>query len=204
MKKRFIFGTVLSFFFIFVAGCSHSNEEQATISANVDSAYTNTFKDLDLGILYDFNLKLPNADKSWVNLWVEKYQDGEMEVEPITELSYGNSPNKVEEGHLGFGMINPDTKDPLVFLYGPSVRSHPSIMKKEPNTDVITSWDYAIGDEKVELELGETKTLAVYRESKGNSMRTVELQDEDSVKKMIEEDGMVLLLKIKVEERIID
>lgn len=175
MKKRLIFSAVLSSILIFVLACSNSNEEQATISANGDSAYATTFKDLHLGILYDFNLKLPNANTNWVNLWVERYHDGKQETEPIAELSYGNSPNKVEEGHLGFGMINPNTEDPLVFLYGPNVKSHPSIIKKESESGILSSWDYAIGDEKVGLAFGETKILAVYRESKGNSMRTVDL-----------------------------
>jgi len=55
----------------------------------------NTFEDLNLGILFDFDFTLPNADNSWVNLWVERYIDGEKESQRLTQLSYGNSPNEV-------------------------------------------------------------------------------------------------------------
>ena len=160
----------------------------------------NTFEDLNLGILFDFDFTLPNADKSWVNLWVDRYIDGEKESQPLTQLSYGNSPNEVEEGHLGFGMINPNSEDTLVFLYGPAVSTHPSIIERESMTDVSSSWDYAIGNEKVDLDIGETKILAAYRETESNSIRTIDLQDEDSVNEMIKQDNMVLLLKVKIEE----
>jgi len=107
---------------------------------------------------------------------------------------------KFEKGHLGFGMINPNSEDTLVFLYGPAVRNHPSIIEKNPKTDIFSSWEYAIGNEEVELEIGETKILAVYRETESNSIRTVDLQDEDSVNEMIKQDNMVLILKVKIEE----
>ncbi|WP_332699430.1 hypothetical protein [Halalkalibacter lacteus] len=173
----------------------------ATISVNTDSEYVNTFEDLNLGILFDFDFKLPNADKSWVNLWVERYNDGEKESQPLTQLSYGNSPNEVDEGHLGFGMINPNSEDTLVFLYGPAVRTQPSIIEKKTKTDIFSSWDYAIGNEEVELEIGETKILAAYRETESNSISTVDLQDEESVNRMIKQDNIVLLLKVKIEEK---
>lgn len=162
----------------------------------------NTFEDLNLGILFDFDFTLPNADKSWVNLWVERYIDGKKESQPLTQLSYGNSPNEVEQGHLGFGMINPNLEDTLVFLYGPAVRKYPAIIEREPKTDVSSSWDYAIGNEEVELDIGETKILAAYWETESNSIRTVDLQDEDSVNEMIKQVNMVLLLKVKIEKNL--
>lgn len=198
-KKYFIASLLL--ILIVVSGCANSNKENVTISVNADSEYVSTFEDLNLGILFDFNFKLPNADKSWVNLWVERYNDGEKESQPLTQLSYGNSPNKKEEGHLGFGIINPNDKDTLVFLYGPSVRANPSIIEKQTKSSNFINWDYGIGNEDVELELGETKILAVYRETASDSIRTVDLQDEESVNQMIQQDDLVLLLKIKVEER---
>jgi hypothetical protein len=60
--------------FIFSAGCSskiRNNKKIAYISLNTDSEYVNTFIELQLGTLFDFNLKLTDADKSWVNIWVE-------------------------------------------------------------------------------------------------------------------------------------
>lgn len=128
IKNNFIFSSILLFFLILSSGCTNSSGNIATISVNSDSKYVNTFEDLNLGILFDFHFKLPNAEKSWVNLWVERYKDGKKETQPLTQLSYGNSPNKVDEGQLGFGMINPYSEDTLVFLYGPGVRTQPSII----------------------------------------------------------------------------
>ncbi|RDW20855.1 hypothetical protein CWR48_04415 [Oceanobacillus arenosus] len=201
IKNYFMFSTILFFFLVLSSGCTNSSDNIVTISVNSDSEYVNTFEDLNLGVLYDFDFKLPNADKSWVNLWVERYYYGKKESKPLTHLSYGNSPNEVDEGHLGFGMINPNSEDTLVFVYGPGVSTQPSIIEDESKTDIISSWDYAIGNEEIELELGETKILAVYRETEGNSISTIDLQDEESVNRMIKEDAMVLLLKIKIEEK---
>ncbi|MFZ3579741.1 hypothetical protein [Virgibacillus sp. DJP39] len=134
-----------------------------------------------------------------VNLWVESYKDGKKDSQPLTQLSYGNSPKEVSEGHLGFGMVNPNSEDTLVFLYGPSVRTQPSIIEKEFQTN--GSWDYAIGKEEIKLKLGETKILAAYRETEGNSKRTLDLHDEKSVNRIIKQNKTVLLLKLKVEER---
>ncbi|MFD2043680.1 hypothetical protein ACFSTA_04735 [Ornithinibacillus salinisoli] len=201
IKNYFIFSVIILFFLIITSGCTNSSDKIATISVNSDSEYVNTFEDLHLGILYDFDFKLPNADKSWVNLWVERYIDGKKDSQPLTQLNYGNSPKEVEEGHLGFGMINPNSEDTLVFLYGPGVSSQPSIIEKDYKAEFLSSWDYAIGDEEVELEFGETTILAAYRESGSNLINTVDLQDEESVKRMIKKDDMVLLLKLKVEEK---
>jgi hypothetical protein len=98
-----------------ISGCTSSTNKPPTISKSADSEYVKTFKDLHLGILFNFDFKLPNADKSWVTIWVERYQNGEKNIHPITELSYGLSPNEVEQGNIGFGMINYD-EDLLVFL----------------------------------------------------------------------------------------
>ncbi|UYZ24130.1 hypothetical protein [Mesobacillus jeotgali] len=197
--------SIYSFIFIFVlvlsSGCSHSNDKTATISVNSDSKYVKTFEELNLGILFDFDFTLPNADENWVNLWVERYNNGEKDIKPLTQLSYGNSPNKVEKGSMGFGMINPNTDAPLVFLYGPDVRTQPQIIEKESNTNRLSTWDYAIGEEEVELEMGETKILAVYRETESDSLLTVDLQDEETVKEIIEQDDTVLVLKVKIDEK---
>ncbi|MBP3950114.1 hypothetical protein [Bacillus suaedae] len=200
-KKQFIFGFILVFFLALSSGCTNSElEKKPTISIDSDSDYVTTFKDLNLGVLYDFDFKLPNADNSWVNLWVERYNDGKLDSQPLTQLSYGNSPTEMEEGHLGFGIINPNSEAPLVFLYGPGVRTQPSVIEKESKTIMASAWDYAIGNEDVELELGETTILAAYRETESNSFRTVDLQDEEAVKTMIQQNDTVLLLKIKIEE----
>ncbi|MBT2640469.1 hypothetical protein [Bacillus sp. ISL-39] len=202
MNKNYL---IHSFIFILVlvlsSGCSNLDDKTATISVNSDSEYVNTFEDLNLGILFDFDFTLYNADKSWVNLWVERYNDGTKETPPLTQLSYGNSPNKVNEGSMGFGMINPNSEDPLVFLFGPDVWTQPQIIKKESTANRLSTWDYAIGKEEVELEMGETKILAVYRETENDSLRAVNLQDEETIKEIINQDDTVLVLKVKIEEK---
>lgn len=197
-------GTLLFFMIAMLVcvGCSDKRDpDQPTISMNTNSKYEDTFKDLNLGILFDFDFTLPHADKRWVNLWVERYSNGKKDSEPLTELSYGNNPEEVEKGQIGFGIINPRTEDTSVFLYGPGVSIHPLRFEQDFRTNVQSSWDYGIGKEKVELKLGETKILAAYKETGSNSMRSFDLQDEESVNNMIKENDTVLVLKIKVEEK---
>ncbi|MFD4932686.1 hypothetical protein ACFWMS_28290 [Peribacillus butanolivorans] len=200
MKKNyFTFSLISILSLIIISGCTNK-DSIATISVNSDSEHTNTFKKLNLGELYDFDFKLNNADKTWVNVWIESYKDGKQEPQPLAELSYGKSPNKVEEGNLGFGIINTnDTR--LGFLYAPNVTATPQKIDKIHSVGVFSGWDYAIGEDTVELILGETYLLGAYRESNGNSIRTYNLQDENEVKKMISDDKIVFLLKIKIEEK---
>ena len=106
---------------VFNIGCNSqdsNNDKIAYISSNTDSEYEKTFNELNLGILFDFDLKLPKADKSWVDIWVEGYSNGEViEPFPLTHLSYGLSPKELEEGKMGFGVINPNSDQMQFFLY---------------------------------------------------------------------------------------
>ena len=205
MKKTYFgFSAMLMFVLIVSSGCTKPSDMTATISANSDSEYMNTFEELGLGILYDFDFRLPDADNRWVTMWVESYKNGEKEPQPITELSYGLSPKQVEEGNIGFGIINPNTDAPLLFLYAPGTTIAPQKIQQNNSSFKVSTWDYAIGDEKVELKLGETNLLGVYRQSSKNSIRAYDLQDENAVKQMINEDSRVLLLKIKIDEAMDD
>lgn len=190
----------LSFSILSVA-CSKQSIETISISKKNNSNYLTTFNDLGLGILYDFDFNLPNADKRWVTLWVERYNEGKMEDQPLGELSYGLSPNKNEKGSLGLGIINPHSDNTLAFLYAPGVTQRP--MKLEPgiNTNLPSIWHYALVDEKVELNLNETYLLGVYRVISSNHIRPIDYQDENALQQMINDDNMVLLLKIRVEEK---
>jgi hypothetical protein len=209
LKKYLKIYALITIVSLILVGCSNetNNEDKAAfISINENSSYAKTFKDLSLGILFDFNLKVNNADVSWVRIWVEGYQNGE-KTDPfhLTEISYGQSPNQVDEGHMGFGIINHTSEEPSLFLYSPSTGSPPHklpnniIMNKEA---VASMWDYAIGKKTIGLDSGETKIIGVYRQTNSNSIRTYDYQDTDSINKMINEDSMVLLLKIKVEKTI--
>lgn len=133
---------------------------------------------------------------------MERYQDGKKDPEPVAELSYGNSPEEVDEGRLGFGMIKPDSKDTMVFFYGPGVNTQPiPITENQSEPSTLRTSEYAIGKEEEALKIGKTIVLGVYRESGNNSFRPLDVQDEESVKGVIQEDKTVLLLKLKVEEK---
>lgn len=190
----------------FNVGCSSessNNNKIAYISANLDSEYNNTFKDLQLGVLFDFDLKLPDADKSWVDIWVEGYRNGKaVEPFPLTQLSYGLSPKQVEEGPMGFGILNPNSSEAQFFLYSTGVRTNPnSIDNSLLSKHGISTWEYAIGDKKIGLESGEEMVLAVYRQGEESLRAGYDYQDSDAINKMINEDTTVILLKIKVQEK---
>lgn len=172
----------------------------AVISANPNSQYEKTFKDLAIGYLFDFDLKINKADTSWVDIWVEGYKDGKpMEPFQLAALSYGLSPKKTEKGNAGLGIINGDELQ--LFLYSAGIKSKPnSIAYNFIDIPGISTWDYAISSEKVNLIAGKEKVLAVYRKGENQLETAYNYQEHDSIKEMISKDKVVLLLKIKVEE----
>ncbi|WVU10648.1 hypothetical protein V2B37_13535 [Natranaerobius thermophilus JW/NM-WN-LF] len=197
-------------FMLFSIGCSEENkvadesdEKIAYISSNPESEYENTFNDLSLGTLFDFNFELLRADESWVKIWVEGYNQGEaVKPSPLAELSYGLYPEQEVEGQLGAGILHSDDSDSQILIYSKGARTGPSSIDKDIFIDsTMTSWGYAIGEETIGLKPGEEKLLAVYRQGEDELKTTYDYQDSDDLEKMINEDTMVLLLKIKVEEK---
>lgn len=207
MPKRFypfVLVMIITTMF-FSVGCSSENSNNnkiAYVSANTDSEYNNTLQKLKLGEFFDFNLKLPNADKSWITIWVEGYSNGKA-VEPVRliELSYGLNPKKVVEGQMGFGIINYNN-EPQIFLLSEGVRTDfHNIDNNLLSRDVPSCWDYAIGSKSIGIEPGEEVLLGVYRQEEGPLAAGYDYTDLNSVKQMISENTTVLLLKIKVEKK---
>ncbi|QHE51490.1 hypothetical protein GS400_05335 [Pontibacillus sp. HMF3514] len=199
--KKIYFVFLSLFLLILVTSCSNGSDSKITIKPTPNSDYVTTFEDLNLGHLFDFEFRLPEADQRWVKVWVERYKDGEKVPGRVTELSYGKSPQNLDKGHLGFGVISPDRKDNLFFLYAPGVKESPKKSQLTVNFEGMQGWRYAIREEEeTELKLGETKLLAVYRSSINNSMRNYDFQDEEQLDRMLKEDSENLLLKIKVEK----
>lgn len=199
-QKQMIMFLVL----ILALGCNpKSDDEKAiypTITANPDSKYEEVFKELAVGNVYDFTLKLPEADKRWVKIWVDHYINGEKQPDPLLQVSYGKSLQKLVEGHLGFGMVNPSEDDASFFLYAPAVKQQPRRMGSRFTFDgVIGGWNYA-SNEDVRLKIGESKVLGVYRQTKSNSIQTYNVGDPKDREQMFKEDSSNLVLKIKVEE----
>lgn len=185
-------------------GCTQDtgtdSKEIAYISVETNSKYQETFDELDLGLIFDFNLKLLRADESWVKLWVEAYSEGKEIEPPLSILEYGQSIDQEVEGNIGVGIIKADSVGRQFFLYGPDVRLSPHAIDEEIFlTEGISSWDYAMDNKQVSLSPGEEKTLAVYRQSAGN-MSAYSYEDSESIEKMIQEDAVVILLKIQVDE----
>ncbi|MCI3921255.1 hypothetical protein MO973_13545 [Paenibacillus sp. TRM 82003] len=153
-------------------GCGTTSgdpESIAYVSLREDSAYTRTFEDLPLGVLYDFHLKLTKADESWVRIWLEAYRNGKP-ADPfrLAELSYGMHPNgKVVEGPMGVGLLNPRREDAMVFVYSSAgaVPPHAAQLPMSPEELGGSTWGYAIGDEGIGIQDGETKLLGVYRQT---------------------------------------
>ncbi|GGH22105.1 hypothetical protein [Paenibacillus segetis] len=199
---------VVIFTCLTVIGCSKepvtsSNEKIAYISIKEDIHYEKTFDELHLGNVYNYHLKLPQADKTWVTIWVEGYKNGEkMEPFHLDELSYGNNPNHVSEGHMGLGLINPESEVPLLFLYSSDASIRPHKIENVLNQEGVggSVWEYAIGKEEVALESGETRVLGIYRQVK-DSFRPYDPEDNNQITQMINEGMTVLVLKIKVELR---
>lgn len=109
-------------------------------------------EDLNLGIVFDYNFKLNNADENWVDLLVERYKDGQLESNSLTKLSYGQSPNEVEKGNIGFGILETDD-DSFVFLYAKSMSQ--KIEKIQSTEGNVSGWYSAFIDETAKLKLNE-------------------------------------------------
>lgn len=124
-KKIFII-LILVIGLLFSIGCEAINtnvkETVAYISRNNDSNYEKIFEELYLGKIFDYKYKLENADKTWVCLWVEEYENGEkIAPNPLSSYNYYLNPNEnSEEGKLSFGIVNSSDANSSIFFYSPS------------------------------------------------------------------------------------
>ncbi|QDP40235.1 hypothetical protein [Radiobacillus deserti] len=213
MKERRLFWlsiiicivTVITIGIISIGGFKSSSDSLATVEANLNSNYSRTFQDLGIGMAQDFHLTLPHADKTWVKIWIDAYQNGkEYESNPVSALSYGMSPNQYEEGHMGVGVIKGEDGDQQLVLYAPNIKMKPIEI---PIPMELTAGgyiaNYAIGEEEIYLEEGETKVLAAQRTLK-NAASIRDWNNQEDKQKMIEESETVLLLNIEVNKQMPD
>ncbi|WP_246939185.1 hypothetical protein [Bacillus pinisoli] len=189
---------------MFLIGCSKpTNGENyvAYISANPESEYEKTIEELGMGILYDFQIDLPYADKTKVNLWIEGYKDGEKLPEDLSGIGFGHSPEKEEKGRLGFALFKPSTGEESLMIYTPSGRVEPHHISLNPiEASKPFGSGYGISNDQVGIRSGETITLAVFQQSTNNIIESFDFQDEDSINEMIEKGYTVLLYKMKAEK----
>jgi len=182
------------------AGCTDSvdDTEAATVSVQSDSEYVQTFKELQLGTLADFTVNLPRENEGSLRLWVERYQEGKIDPQPVAELSFDLDAKEAAESPVGFGMIDADPESLLVFLYGPGVKTAPEKIENFHSSGTFFGWEYALGDEPASLKTGETIILGAYRQSSGNSIQTYDLQSKKGLEEMVRDDRVVLVLKMEI------
>ncbi|WP_020618558.1 hypothetical protein [Paenibacillus daejeonensis] len=75
-----LIGTML---LLTVTGCSEGAAERdhtAILTIQDNSSHIDTFSELSLGHLFDYNLELKEADRLWTKLWVEGYEPGDTKV----------------------------------------------------------------------------------------------------------------------------
>lgn len=200
--KKWILAVLMIFTIMMSVGCQ-SQPDQSTIRAHGDSKYQDTFKELGIGKLFDFSYQLPEANNRWVNVWVDRYRDGKKDENPLIELSYGNNPENYEEGSLGLGILRTNSDDASMFLYAEDMKLEPVSVGRLFEEGYPTSYGFTIEeDEDVTLQLGETKALAVYFQAPQKDVVKIrDSRDEEELLEIIEESAVVLVLHMKIEER---
>lgn len=187
---------------IILVSCSKETEVKSslpTIKPTPNSNYSKTFKELSLGQLLDFNLRIPHANERWVELWVDRYVDGVKEEDPFINLSYGLHPNETSEGHIGFGLINPDAEFSIPIIYAPGLKTNSNPVKLHEGGRKISTWMYALDEKKkTKIELNKIVTLGIYREVAGNTIQSADIRDKEELKRIIQEDHQVLVLRLKI------
>ncbi|MFS1515012.1 hypothetical protein V1503_00640 [Bacillus sp. SCS-151] len=212
MNARKIFGILLILSLMAVTSCS----KKTTIEENIDyvayiskkedsdSSYQKIFMELNLGWLLDFELELPYADQSWVNIWLEGYEDGEkIKASPLIQLSYGRAPRNTSTGSMGFGMIESADQD-LFFLYSPATMQRPQALEVNDSyfSTGASQFYYAFLEDTIRLQSGETRVLAFFRHNNETILRPYDYYTQAGIDEMIQEETFVMVLKIKVEKGI--
>lgn len=190
---------------ILAAGCTANAEADnedlaiAIVSPVHDSIHEQTFKEIGLGELWNYHLKLPDASNSWVRIWVEWYRNGQLQDQHLVELAYGLGPQQVEEGLFGIGLMNLQENSKAISLYSNGISLHPRVLPELLASEGIRGAVsfYAV-DEEVKLAPGEPLLLGGYRATAG-IIETLDYQGHEAITKMIERDIELLLFKIVVD-----
>ncbi|WP_136607752.1 hypothetical protein [Paenibacillus dokdonensis] len=192
---------VCSILILLLGGCSSRPEADtlAVIQAQKDSDYEEMFNALSLGNIFDYNLSLPHADKTWVEVWVEGYKKGKkMQGSPLISLSYGFAPSKTSAGALGWGIVKEGGAQKSMILYAPGAGTGLSSVPDVIDHNLSSMMGSVIGDQKLELKAGESTILAVCRQNESGVYQTF---DPEQLKEMLQTDAVTLLLKIKLDTK---
>lgn len=207
MKARYKWIFVFLLFSVAAAGCSLSKKDDqntiAYIKQQKDSKVADTFNALSLGTVFDFQLELPHADTSWVQLWVEGYSHGKkIQSSELYNLSFGLNPSEVSKGPMGLGIVDGGNNETFLKLYAPGASGGMKKLQNIIQVNTASMWGYAIGDKEMKLKSGETRILAFYRQRKSGEFQTMDPYDEKRLKEMMQtDDTLLLLLIIKVDQQ---
>jgi hypothetical protein len=180
-----------------------SDAEVLTITPDSKSSTIETFEMLNLGILLDFEYIWEQADKTYLHIWAEGYQNGELVKPKLAEHIYGLHPTEeVEDGNLSLGFIKTN-EGPFVVLGTTNSIGTPQKLNLELlSIPGAFTWDYAI-HEKVSVGLDETIILAAYRETSEKTLKVgYDYQDKEEIQQMINTYDNLILFKMKVVEEV--
>ncbi|MED5020430.1 hypothetical protein P9847_24480 [Paenibacillus chibensis] len=192
---------VCSVLIMLLGGCSSRPEADtlAVIQAQKGSEYAEMFNALSLGNIFDYNLSLPHADKTWVEVWVEGYKKGKkMQESPLISLSYGFAPSKTSAGALGWGIVKEGGAQKSMILYAPGVSTGLNSVPDVIDKNLSSMMGSVIGDQKLELKAGESAILAVWRQNESGGYHTY---GPEQLEEMLQTDTVTLVLKIKVDTK---
>lgn len=179
------------------------NHDIAILSPYKDRSHAESIKLAGLGHLLDYQIQLPRANESWIQVWIEGYVDGkQVQEDPIWGLSFGHSPLAKETGPLGVGFI-PFEDSVLVYGYGLGARLSPTRLPDEYSVAIKNAnLAYAATEEDaIRLQAGESRIIGTYWQMKvGESLRSADFSNEEDVMAFTQEHSVVLLVKIQVTE----
>lgn len=198
---KLLLGTML---LIIVTGCSGitaETEHTAILTIQENSPHAETFTELGLGYLLNYNLELKEADRLWVKLWIEGYEDGQpIRSDSIIELSYGQHPEALYDGPLRWAILKLETDKVAMSLQsgGAKVTKTLDPALFESISGGFQTWDYAWPtDEAMTMEPSDTRVLGAIRNGT-TFIQPYDLREDAEVARMIAEEKQVFFLKMNL------
>ncbi|WP_028782254.1 hypothetical protein [Thalassobacillus devorans] len=197
MKKITIYmlGTIL---LLLAAGCAKAEEDKAIIKHKTPSKHQETFQELSLGKLREFELQYPKDENTDTEIWIDYYINGNKQSNP-TSLTIRTVDADNEKASLGMGLIRYQEKEPILFLYGPNQSIKDKRSKEEMWGKLqISGWQQHPGEKGITLETNKEVVITAYAGTTSNETRMYDLSKKEELKKLINTHEVVLLLKAKL------
>lgn len=197
MKKITVY--MLGTFLLFLAaGCAKAEEDKAIIKLKNPSKHQETFHELSLGELREFEFQYPKDENTETEIWIDYYINGKKQSNP-TSLTFRTVEADSEKALLGMGLIRHQEKEPILFLYGPSQ----SIKDKRNEEEMwgklqISGWQQHPEEKGITLGIDEEVVITAYSGTILNETRMYDLSKKKELRKLINTHEVVLLLKAKL------